>query len=320
MTAPKFSVKVPATSANLGPGFDCLGIALELHNELTVYCEEPFAIELQGASLQSLPLDRSNTVVQAMDKLFDFVSVQAVPRDFRLVLDNHIPIAAGLGSSASAIVGGLMLANAMVAHYEPNRQVTQREILALATEMEGHPDNVSPAIYGGASLTWMDTNAELRYIPIPLPDSLYFVVATPYFPLLTEKSRYVVPLTVSRGDAVYNIAQTARLMIALTTNQLDLLRGGFGDKLHEPYRRPLIPGCQEVQRAAVRAGALTTTLSGAGPSLLAWSDSETLAWKIADEMTLTWRELGIPCDTDVFRAWMQPTEVVPLFLANNNTD
>jgi len=306
MTAPMFHVKVPATSANLGPGFDCLGIALGLFNEMTLTSNRAFQVEITGEACDLLPTDRTNTVVQAIDVLLDEVDATKVPRDFHLLLKNSIPVGSGLGSSASAIVGGLLLGSALIKHYEPSKEPAKRRLLELASALEGHPDNVSPALYGGASLTWQE-EGELRYIPVPTPAALSFVVATPYFALPTEMSRQVVPLQVSRADAVYNIAQASRLMIALCTGQLHLLRGGYGDRLHEPYRQRLIPGFQDVARAAIRKGALATTLSGAGPSLLAWCDDERIAWTVADEMTIVWREHGIPCRTDVFAVWQAAT-------------
>jgi homoserine kinase len=304
----KLKVSVPATSANLGPGFDCLGIALNLFNTMKLVSNSPFEVVIKGEAADQLPRTRENAVVQAIDRILEYVQAESVPRDFRLILQNDIPVAAGLGSSASAIVGGLMLGNGLVACYEPEKCLSSKDILALATQIEGHPDNVSPAIFGGGSLTWQDAT-DLRYIRFPVPSSLHFVVATPYFPLLTETSRSVVPVRVERADAVYNIAQASRLMIALCTGNLDLLRGGFGDRLHEPYRRALIPGCPEVQKSAIRGGAIATTLSGAGPSLLAWCDSSESAWSVADEMTLAWREHGIPCRTEVFSTCNRETEV-----------
>lgn len=303
-----FQVKVPATSANLGPGFDCLGIALDLYNEMTLITDEPFAVAIYGEGENELAQDGSNSVVVAIRTLLQRTEATVVPANWRVVLNNHIPIASGLGSSASAIVGGLLLANAMVRYFEPTKALSAMDVLRLATEMEGHPDNVAPALFGGGSLTWFETD-ELRYTSFPLPSSLVFVVATPYFPLRTEVSRQVVPQTVTRQDAVFNIAQASRLMIALTTNQLRLLRGGYGDKLHEPYRIPLIPGCIDVRKAAMAAGALTTTLSGAGPSQLAWCDNADTARQVADRMTLTWRENGMPCRTDIYHASTSETLV-----------
>lgn len=308
--APLFSVKVPATSANLGPGFDCLGIAIGLFNEMTLRIQPAFEIEMTGIASDALPKDRTNAVVQAIDTILADAEAVHVPRNFRLHLNNHIPVGSGLGSSASAIVGGLLLGQALIAYYEPEKTPNRRRILELAAAIEGHPDNVSPALFGGASLTWLDDEGELRYIRVPTPSGLFFVVATPSFALPTEISRQVVPTQVARADAVFNIAQASRLMIALCTGDLQLLRGGYGDRLHEPFRKKLIPGFHEVAHAAHIKGALATTLSGAGPSLFAWCDAERTAWQVADEMTLTWREHGIPCRTDVFSAWQSETVVV----------
>ena len=132
----------------------------------------------------------------------------------------------------------------------------------------------------------------------------------PYFTLHTEQSRTVVPSTVTRADAVYNIAQASRLTLALCTGNLELLRGGFSDRLHEPYRRSLVPGYDDVRHAALRSGALALTLSGAGPSLLAWCTDEVAAWQVADQMTLSWRENGIPCRTEVYRPCLTQTVAV----------
>ncbi|MBX5436473.1 MAG: homoserine kinase [Alicyclobacillaceae bacterium] len=305
---PVLRVRVPATSANLGPGFDCMGVALELFNEMSVEVGSPFAVDIAGESAHLLPTDRSNAVVRAMDALLERVGSRRVPSDWRLRLVNRIPVGAGLGSSASAIVGGLLLANALVEHFDRERALSRRELLEMAIAMEGHPDNVTPALQGGACLSCPDERG-VRTVHLPVPDHLRFVVAVPYFTLYTEDSRRVVPDVVSRADAVYNIAQAARLTLALSTGDLSLLRGGFGDKLHEPYRQKLIPGYEEVRRAAIRAGAIAITLSGAGPSVLAWCDEEGAAWQVADQMTLTWREHGIPCRTEVYRACRQETVV-----------
>lgn len=307
--APSFTVQVPATSANLGPGFDCMGVALNLFNEMTVEAERPFEVDIEGESASLLPTNRDNAVVQTMQVLFDRVGAAAIP-DFKLRLVNRIPVASGLGSSATAIVGGLLLANALVEWYEPKRALSRTELQDLATELEGHPDNVTPALRGGACLICNDDKGGSQTFAIPVPDNLFFVVAVPYFMLPTKESRNVVPMTVPREDAVYNISQAARLALALGTGQLDILRGGFGDKLHEPYRRSLVPGWKDVHQKAIRAGAIATTLSGAGPSMLAWCDDESTAWQVADQMTLTWREHNIPARTEVYQASAKETTVV----------
>ena len=304
----RFTVKVPATSANLGPGFDCMGIALNVFNEMTVEVGRPFSVRIEGESASLLPADERNSVVQTIHRVFERVGATNAPREWALSLLNHIPVASGLGSSATAIVGGILLANAMLKRYEPERTMTRSEQFDFATELEGHPDNVTPALQGGACVVCIDDYGAQTF-PLPIPPNLHFVVATPYFMLPTEESRHVVPKQVSRADAVYNISQAARLVAALASGNLDWLRIGFGDRLHEPYRRPLIPGFDEVHRTAIRAGAVTTTLSGAGPSVLAWCDNDGTAWQVADQITLTWREHNVPCRTEVYQVCTAETKV-----------
>jgi homoserine kinase len=301
-------VIVPATSANLGPGFDCMGLALSLFNEITVETGVPFSVEIEGESAGLLPRDRSNTVVAAMDTLLDLVQSPLVPRNWKVKCKNQIPVGSGLGSSASAIVGGLLLANALVEWFHPERRLSPAEVLRLAIEMEGHPDNVTPAMLGGGCLSCAD-GAEVRTFPLPIPDHWRFVIAVPFFKLMTEESRRVLPKAVNYRDAVYNVAQAARLTLALATGNLSLLKGGFGDRLHEPYRESLIPGYEDVRRAALQAGAVATTLSGAGPSILAWCEDQGTAWQVADQMTLAWREHNVPCRCDVLTAWKADARV-----------
>jgi homoserine kinase len=302
-------VRIPATSANLGPGFDCMGMALELYNDMCLYQDEPFSIGIYGESADILPSGPENAVVQAMHRLFFNTDYRSDWWNFRLVLHNHIPVASGLGSSASAVVGGLVLANELVRKHFPKRALSPSELFHLAAEIEGHPDNVAPALAGGACICWRDVS-RWSYQSIPLPPTLVLVVATPYFPLLTKDSRAVVPEFVSMVDAVSNIAQTARLVAALCTGDLRSLENGLEDRLHEPYRMALIPGSVEVRSAALERGALLTSLSGAGPSLLAWCDSRKIALQVADEMSVRWRELGVSCTTHVFRPHIGPVRVV----------
>ena len=288
------SVRVPATSANLGPGFDCLGLALQLYNSFTIALDRPFAIHVTGESADSLPKTADNVVMRSLRGALAAagVALDDLP-SFALHLDNQIPVSSGLGSSASAIVGGLVLANGLLARFVPKSVLTRERLLELATEMEGHPDNVAPALCGGGVLAFHD-RAGLRTTAVPIPDNLRFVAATPDFALSTEMARRVLPDAYRRADAIENVAQCARLMLALAKPDLDLLRGGIVDTFHEPYRKRLVPGADEVERAAIAAGAYAVTLSGAGPTLLAWCKPE-VATAVADEMTLAWRNVGIPC-------------------------
>jgi homoserine kinase len=284
-----------------------MGIAIELFNEMHVETGHPFSVEITGESANLLPANEENAVVKTMRVLFERAGCADLDLAWRLSLQNSIPVASGLGSSASAIVGGLLLANALVEH-AGRTPLTSRQLLDIAVELEGHPDNVAPALLGGASLSYMDEHGTHTF-SVPVPADLCFVVAVPYFTLHTEKSRTVVPATVNRADAVFNIAQASRLTLALSTGNLDLLRGGFADRLHEPYRKSLVPGYEDVRHAAIRGGALTLTLSGAGPSLLAWCQDEGAAWQAADLMTLAWREHGVPCRAEVYRPYCQETVV-----------
>lgn len=300
-------VEIPATSANLGPGFDSMGIAFGLVNEMILTTHKPFGIDITGESAHLLPTDRTNVVVQALDKALEAAGARNIP-SYHVTLHNHIPVSGGLGSSASAIVGGLLLGNQLIQEYDRDRVLGSHALLELAIEMEGHPDNVTPAMFGGAWICITDAG-NTRTFSLPVPAALSFAVAIPNFPLPTEAARRVLPDVVPRADAAYNAAQAARLVLALTTGQLELLRGGFQDRLHEPYRKTLIPGYDDVRRAAIRSGALTVTLSGAGPSMAAWCESESVAMQAADEMTLAWRVYNVECVTDVFTVFLDTPQV-----------
>lgn len=304
----RFSVQVPATTANLGPGFDCMGMALDLFNTFHLELGYPFRVKVTGESANLLPKGRDNAIVKAIEKVFDYAGVK-VPRNWRLCSDNRIPVASGMGSSATAIVGGTLLGNALLQSVAPQRTLSNTQLLKLCVAEEGHPDNVVPAMLGGGWIC-LDGLSGLSMTPLPVPEKLIFVVGFPNFPLSTEAARRAVPTEVSRSDAVYNIAQASRLTLALATGDLDALKVNFGDRLHEPYRQSLIPGFEDVRRVAKRAGAKTLTLSGAGPTLIAWCDSEAEAFEVSDQMTLAWREHNVQCSPKVVRPFRGTVQVV----------
>ncbi len=297
---PRMRVRVPATSANLGPGFDSMGLALNLFNTVELRLNQEFCVTIHGESAQLLPTDRSNVIVRSIDLILERSGTLQVPPNWALHLDNQVPVASGLGSSATAIVSGLMLGNALLQHFDPARAYRENKLLAMAVELEGHPDNVTPAMLGGAWLSVTESTGP-RSFPLPLPERLRFAIAVPNFPLRTEDARRVLPTHVPLADAAANSAQAARLVLALSQDNLEWLKGSFRDYLHEKYRQNLIPGFEAVRKSALRAGALTLTLSGAGPSLLAWCDSNQTATQAADAMTLAWRENNIECVTFVSR-------------------
>mgnify|MGYP001329748617 CR=1 FL=1 len=275
------TVSVPATSANLGPGFDCLGLALELRNEVTVEAGEGtlaydspqttrYTVEVSGVDAGKVPADGRNLLLQAADALFRRVGRRPAAAAVRMV--NRVPVGSGLGSSSAAIVAGLLAANEVAA-----AGMTQGELLRLAVEMEGHPDNVAPAMLGGLVLGVLPDAAHgpaeliLRRLA---PPPLAVVIVLPDFPLLTADARAVLPPTVSRADAIFNASRVALLLHALTSGEPDCLRVAMADRLHQPYRLPLIPGATVAYDAAYEAGALGVALSGAGPSLLAFVEDD----------------------------------------------
>lgn len=280
----KVSVYVPATSANMGPGFDCMGIALDLWNEIHIQPADEHRIDVEGFGADELPRDETNLVIRCMRMLFDRQRAPFPAMHLRLV--NRIPIASGLGSSAAALVGGLLAANVLL-----DTPYSRAEILHFAALDEGHPDNVAPAFLGGAVLAYVHEDG-VTNVTLPLRDNFAFVVVTPSFPLLTETSRGVLKEQVSRSDAVFNIAHASFLTAALTTGNVPLLRRALADRLHQDVRKSLIPGYDAVVAAARRAGAIGTVLSGAGPTLLSIVEGGSLARYVADAMVEAFAEAG----------------------------
>lgn len=255
-------VTVPATSANLGPGFDCLGVALGLYNEFVFATADQLAISVVGESATAVPCDAQNLVVQAAQRLADECG-RALP-PLRIQQTNGVPAASGLGSSSTAVVAGLLGANALL-----GTGLSQHDILELATAMEGHPDNVAPALFGGLVLVPMGSRPlHVEQIPIPAMD---VVVVLPHFELLTSTARAALPTHISRADAIFNLARTPLVIRALEQGDWAKLGLAMQDKIHQPYRIPLVPGMAEGFTAAYAAGAAAVAISGAGPSVIAFA-------------------------------------------------
>jgi homoserine kinase len=259
--ADRVTVSAPASSANLGPGYDCLGVALPLR--LTVTAERrpgPLTVAVEGEGAGTLPADASNLVAQA------FVRAGGPAEDVALRACSPVPLASGLGSSSAAIVAGLAAAKALA-----GRELHLAALLGPATAMEGHPDNVAAALLGGFTIALTSPPRARRIDP---PDGLALITLTPRGGLSTHESRAALRPTVERADAVHNLARTAYLVSALHRGALDDLQVALDDRLHEPDRAPLVPLLALVRREAARLGALGTTLSGAGPSVLVWARSQ----------------------------------------------
>lgn len=261
-------VRVPATSANLGPGFDCLGLAVGMYNY--VYVEETdngLLIEINDDSSDYLPTDERNLVYCAMKTVYDKMHVK--PKGLHIVLENNVPVTRGLGSSSAGIVGGLVAANELI-----KAGLSKQQLVEIAAEIEGHPDNVAPAVMGGLTVNVMNKGkskgkSKINTVKVELPEDLRFAAFIPDFFLSTKKSRQVLPRTVLLRDAVFNTSRSALLVSSIMTGNYQNLRTAVDDRLHQRFRKRFIPHIDDVFKQAYRAGALGVYLSGAGPTVIA---------------------------------------------------
>ena len=292
------TVTVPATTANLGPGFDCLGLALGLYNQITFTAETAqethgkFTLTINGEGIDRLPTDHGNLVVRAAECIFERVGQR--PPSLHIHQQNNIPVGSGLGSSAATVVGGMLAANALV-----DTHLSDADLLHLAIQMEGHPDNVAPALYGGLTLV-IQENRQLHVEQIDTPP-LRVVVVLPDFDLPTLSARAVLPPQVPFADAVFNSARLGLLLQALATADYSKLQLAMQDRLHQPYRLRLIPGAAAAFAAAYSAGAAGVALSGAGPSVIAFAADNHEA--IGQAMASAFAAAGL-----MSRTWILPTD------------
>jgi len=263
-------VSIPASTTNLGPGFDALGLALRLHNRMRLRpASGPVNVEVTGEGAGTLEAGAENLVYQAVRRLYREVGQEAPGLEIRL--ENAIPVSRGLGSSSTAIVGGLVGANALLG--EP---LDREQVLALAVEMEGHPDNVTPALLGGFQVTSL-TDEGLIHLRIPPPAGLRAVVCIPDIAVSTAAARSVLPSAYSRGDAVFNLCRASLLVAALLTGETAVLRAAMQDRIHQPYRAALVPGFEAALQGALDAGAAGACLSGSGSTMLALTTGDEAA-------------------------------------------
>lgn len=257
-------VKVPASSANMGAGFDTLGIALNLYSTLEVSQRDSGLEIVTYANGGTVHNDKSNLVYRAMERVFEEVSYQ--PSGLYIKQDSKIPMTRGLGSSSACIVGGMLAANVM-----SGRKLSYNDILHLASEMEGHPDNVGPALYGGLCVS---ANIDNRTVvkSTKLINNLKFAVMIPDFFVATKKSRGTLPDMVSIKDATDNISSSLMLYYSLVSGDFSELRYGVDDKLHQPYRKKYVDGFDEIFATTYEKGSLATYLSGSGPTIMSIID------------------------------------------------
>lgn len=276
----KIVVQVPATSANCGPGFDSLGLALTLFNTFSFTYDEKatkntYSFSGFDAELLEQEDQSQNLVGKAMNYVFE--ATNEVPKYGHIESHSDIPPSRGLGSSSTAIVGGLLLANRLV-----SKPLSGDELLSLANAIEGHPDNVAPALLGNLVCA-VNHETGLLYTTVPLPEELVFAVVVPEVTVSTEYARSVLPKTIDHHEAVANVSHATLFVTALLQHKLDYLKVALEDYLHVPYRKALIPHCEAVFTAALQHGAYGATISGSGSTLIAYCPKSD-AQKIAEAM------------------------------------
>lgn len=271
----RITVRVPATSANMGPGFDCLGVALDIWNTVSVEVGGR-GFEIYGHGERELPRDESNLVWASLARIFDETG-RRTPL-MSLACHNDIPTTRGLGSSSAALVAGLVAGNELCGN-----PFDKSELLRIAADTEGHPDNVAPALFGGMQIA-VSHHGEVLNAPVPVPDSLSAVLYVPDSPMPTEEARGLLKREVSRSDAVFNIGRASLLVRALATGDLRHLDIATEDRLHQPARQTIFFPMNNIIRAAMGAGALGAFLSGAGSTVLALATEKefTIGYEMAD--------------------------------------
>ena len=287
-------VAAPATTANLGPGYDCLGMALDIWNTIEVEQLPSGAapsVVVSGEGERELEAGPQNLVCRSIDFLYRELGIP-VPA-LRVRCANEIPLARGLGSSAAAIAGGLVAANAIAgAEFSP------RELLEMAATIEGHPDNVAAAVLGGLQLV-VTEDSTLYTVSVSVPAEIHAVLFIPDVRIATSDARAVLPGAISVSDAVHNMSRVALLVAGMATNHTEYLAVATQDKLHQPYRQPLFPAMKLLMKAATDAGALGAFLSGSGSTVLALTKGREMT--VAYEMAEAARQASVEGNVKVIR-------------------
>lgn len=288
-------VRVPASTANLGPGFDTLGMSLSLYIWVEMRRSERTVVHFSGDGFEGIPADKDNLIYKVAQLVFKEAGVD-VP-DLEIGMRSDIPLTRGLGSSASAIIAGMAAANALI-----GSPLSKDRLFDLATGLERHPDNVGASLFGGIiAAAWDGEHAD--YVRIDPPKNLKVLALIPEFELATSAARAVLPEQLSIQDAVYNISRSSLLTAALASGRLDLLASAMKDRLHQPYRAALVPGMEKILEQATQYGALGAALSGAGPTLLALVDRTSSKYdQLEGFMQSVMSENGIQART----LWLEP--------------
>lgn len=252
-------IRIPATSANIGSGFDALGIALTMYNEVEI--EESDTLDIRSLDDIEVPTDSDNLIYQSACRLYEECG-KPVPKGFKISQTNVVPMARGLGSSSACVAAGLMGAN-----YLLGKPLHREELVNIACSIEGHPDNVTPALLGGLTAAAVE-NGRVYAVTLHVADKFRFAAFIPNFELKTSVARSILPQTVPREDAVYNLSRSALMAGSLATGNVENLHIAVQDKLHQPYRLGLIPGAEDIFGLSYEYGSYATYISGAGPTVM----------------------------------------------------
>ena len=300
-------IRVPATTANLGPGFDCLGLALKLYLNLEIEeIEEGLVIEYWGEGAEKfLAKKKEDTLIwKSINLVLKKANKDIHKKGVKIKVLNEIPVTRGLGSSASAIIGGIVGAARLY-----NINLTNREMLELALSLEGHMDNIVPALVGGLTLAYKTVQEEIKWAKIKTPLDLRVVAAIPDFTLSTGKMRGALPQKIALPEAVFNLSRSALLVNALQNSDWDVLAEAMEDRLHQPYRAPFIPGIEDMFLKIKKTGLAGVALSGSGPSVVSFTKkgNEEVISKIMKDVFLN---AGITCRILVLEVDMEGTKLI----------
>lgn len=283
-------IRIPGSSANLGPGFDCFGIGWQVHNYIEFIPSDTLKISGCPEEFQNT----ENLAYLGYAAVLDYAKIADKAVEIKF-LDSNIPVSRGLGSSAALIVGGAVAANEL-----HSLNLSKQQLLEIATPIEGHPDNIAPSIFGGFTVSVMEGDKVIS-IPCPVSNKLYFTALIPDFKLSTELARSVLPLNYSKADAVFNVSRASLLIKALEHGDAELIKIAVNDKIHQPYRTELICGYDRAEELALSLGACSVCISGAGPTILCISDKADFFEKLSEVMAKefpSWKTIALRSDND----------------------